>query len=81
MLFADDTSLFSVARKNESRAEVNRDLETALWSSQWKVYFNAEKAEEVIYSTKRNTPLHDPLTMGNVEIYRETEHKHIGMVL
>ena len=45
------------------------------------MHFNADKTEEVIFSTKRNTPLHDPLTLGTDEIERKTEHKHIGMVL
>ena len=81
-LFADDTSLFSVVRNNESSEELIRDLERLrLWSWQWKMHFNAEKTEEVIFSTKRNNPLHHPLELGNVEIDRKKEHKHIGMVL
>ena len=45
------------------------------------MHFNADKTEEVISSTKRNKPLHDPLTLGTDDIERKTEHKHIGMVL
>ena len=45
------------------------------------MHFNADKTEEVIFSTKRSKPLHDPLTLGTEEIERKTEHKHIGMVL
>ena len=49
-LFADDTSLFSVVRNNESSEELIRDLERLrLWSWQWKMHFNAEKTEEVIF--------------------------------
>ena len=81
-LFADDTSLFSVVRNDRSTEELNRDLELLrLWSWQWKMYFNADKTEEVIFSTKRDKPLHDPLTLGTDDIDRKMEHKHIGIVL
>ena len=81
-LFADDTSLFSVVRNDRSSEELNRDLERLrLWSWQWKMHFNTDKTEEVIFSTKRNKPLHDPLTLGTDDIERKTEHKYIGMVL
>ena len=45
------------------------------------MHFNAEKTEEVIFSTKRNIPLHDSLQPGNGDIARKTMHKHIGMIL
>ena len=81
-LFADDTSIFSVVRSDRSSEELNRDLERfRLWSWQWKMHFNADKTKEVIFSTKRDKPLHDPLTLGTDDIERKTEHKHIGMVL
>ena len=81
-LFADDTSIFSVVRNDRSSEDLNRDLERLrLWSWQWKMRFNADKTEEVVFSTKRNVPYHDPLKLGNDEIDRKTEHKHIGVVL
>ena len=81
-LFADDTSLFSVVRNDRSTEELNSDLELLrLWSWQWKMHFNADKTEEVIFSTKRDKPLHNPLTLGTDDIDREMEHKHIGIVL
>ena len=81
-LFADDTSLFSVVRNDRSTEELNRDIELLrLWSWQWKMQFNADKTEEVIFSTKRDRPLHDPLTLGTDDIDRKMEHKHIGIVL
>ena len=40
-----------------------------------------KKTEEVIFSTKRYAPLHVPLQLGNFDIDRKLEHKHIGMVL
>ena len=81
-LFADDTSIFSVVRNDRSTEELNRDLERLrLWSWQWKMHFNADKTEEVIFSTKTNMPLHDSLQLGNDEIVRKIEHKHIGTIL
>ena len=59
-LFADDTLLFSVVKgKRETAEDLNRDLErVTLWAWQWKMQFNADKTEEVIFSTKRNKPDH-----------------------
>ena len=62
--------------------ELNRDLEKMrIWAWQWKMQFNADKTEEVIFSTKRARIVHPPLTLGNDEIKRENEHKHLGMIL
>ena len=62
-MFADDTSLFSrVDDPVRSALELNEDLETVkLWAWQWKMHFNAEKTEEVIFSCKRFKPNHPPL--------------------
>ena len=82
-LFADDTSLFQVVRGEARTAlELNRDLERIrLWAWQWKMQFNAQKTEEVIFSTKKVKPQHPPLSLGSEEIVRKTEHKHLGMIL
>ena len=82
-LFADDTSLFSVVENEvDSAVKLNRDLETVrLWAWQWKMEFNVEKTEEVIFSTKRTKPFHPLLSMDNIEISRVNEHKHLGMTL
>ena len=42
---------------------------------------NAEKTEEVIFSTKRKKPNHPALMLGDDEVVRKTEHKHLGMIL
>ena len=82
-LFADDTSLFSVVRgERETAEDLNRDLErVTLWAWQWKMQFNADKTEEVIFSTKRNKPYHPALMLGNDEVSRKNEHKHLGIIL
>ncbi len=43
--------------------------------------FNADKTKEMLFSTKQVKPLHLPLKLGNEEITRESEHKHLGMIL
>ena len=61
-LFADDTSLFTLV-DNEivSAQQLNRDLgKVLLWSWQWKMQFNAEKTEEILFSVKRLPLVHPP---------------------
>ena len=69
-LFADDTSMFSVVKNaSQTSDKLNRDLENArLWAWQWKMQFNADKTEEVIFSTKRLKSPHPPLHLGDEEM-------------
>ena len=55
-LFADDTSLFmKVWDVKEAALDLNRDLtKISLWAQQWKMKFNADKTEEVVFSCKRD---------------------------
>ena len=80
-LFADDTSLYSVVYgESKTAEEVNRDLETVLiWVWQWKMKFNTEKTEEIIFFVKEVKPLHSPLSFGNDHVARMSEHMHLGM--
>ena len=50
-MFADDTPLFSLVRDEGRTAfELNCDRETfRLWAWKWKMQFNSEKTEEVIF--------------------------------
>ena len=82
-LFADDTSLFSVVRnENETALALNSDLEKLrIWAWQWKMKFNADKTEEVVFSCKRNKPVHPILKLGSSDISAKIEHKHLGMIL
>ena len=82
-MFADDTSLYSaVTDENKTAEDLNRDLESVrLWAWQWKMHFNSDKTEKVIFSTKRVKPWHPPLTLGNDVVMRKAEHKHLGMIL
>ena len=82
-LFADDTSLFSaVYDVSKTAQDLERDLERVrIWAWQWKMKFNTEKTEEVIFSAKRVKPEHPPLSFGNDDVVRKSEHKHLGMIL
>ena len=82
-LFADDTSLFSVVKnEHDTGLDMNYDLEKIrMWAWQWKMLFNADKIEEVIFSWKRAKPHHPILKLGNEEVKTSSEHKHLGMIL
>ena len=82
-LFADDTSLFTTVQdENVAALDLNRDLEKFnLWAWQWKMQFNADKTEEVIFSCKRNNPIHPGLKLGEEVIASKLEHKHLGVIL
>ena len=82
-MFADDTSLFSVVYDEATTAQqLNRDLERVrLWAWQWKMEFNATKTQEVIFSAKRIKPHHPNLFLGDTEVERKSEHKHLGLIL
>ena len=43
--------------------------------------FNADKTEEVIFSSKRLKPTHPSLFLGGKEVTGKEEHKHLGMLL
>ncbi len=43
--------------------------------------FNTDKTEEVVFSTKLARIFHPPLVLGNDQIKKEDEHKHLGMIL
>ena len=81
-LFADDTSLFTVAENETVSAQnMNRDLEKiSLWAWQWKMHFNADKTDELLFSVKKLRPVHPPLRLGNEEITSKTE-PYLGMIL
>ena len=58
-LFADDTSLFTVAREaNEAAEHMNHDLQLITqWANDWRMSFNPDpqkQAVELLFSRKRN---------------------------
>ena len=81
--FADDTSIFSVVKdKDEATESLNQDLERVrLWKWQWKMQFNCDKTEELIFSVKRSKIEHLSLKMGLDVVIRKDENKHLGLIL
>ena len=58
------------------------DLEKVrFWAWQWKMHFNTDKTEEVIFSCKRFKPSHPPQSLGTDRIVAKPEHKHLGLTL
>ena len=62
-LFADDTSLFSVAHDlNTSASDINNDLKLISdWAFQWKMSFNpdpGQQAQEIIFNRKKMKSSH-----------------------
>ncbi len=51
-----------------------------IWAWQWKMKFDIEKTEEVVFSPKRVKPEHTPLSFGNDDVARKSEHKHLSMI-
>ena len=82
-LFADDTFLLSVVYdESKTAAELVRDLERVRnWAWQWRMKFDNEKAEEVSFSAKRAKPIYLPLSFGDDDVVRKSEHNYLGMIL
>ena len=79
---SDDTSLFTVVYDVDIAAnKPNRDLEIiSTWAYQWKMQFNPDK-NKVIFSQKKNTPVHPSLFFNGSEVVIKAEHRHLGMIL
>ena len=85
-LFADDTSLFSVAYDTQTSANnLNKDLKLINnWAFQWKMNFNPDptkQAHEVIFSRKTKEIYHPPLVFNNTNISQSSSQKHLGVIL
>ena len=82
-MFADSTSLFKVVDDVGRSADVlNTDIDKVqLWAWQWKMQFNANKTEEVVFSCKKVKPYHPQALLGTNLIKKESHHKHLGMQL
>ena len=85
-LFADDSSLFVKVRDVvETQSQLMDDLDTITnWARQWKMEFNPDitkQAIEVIFSHKKNKPVHPPLSFNGIPVKRETHTEHLGVIL
>ena len=85
-LFADDTSLFTVAREpGEAANHMNHDLGLIRqWAQDWRMSFNPDpqkQAVEVLFSRKRSEIDHQVILFNNIPVTKVDEHKHIGIIL
>ena len=85
-LFADDTSIFSVAQdRNESAADLNHELDLIKhWAHDWRMSFNpqpANQAVEVIFSNKNFPVDHPSIFFNDIAVMKVDEYKHLGVVL
>jgi len=85
-LFADDTSLFTVVKDiNESANILNDDLlSISKWAYNWKMLFNPDPTKpalEVLFSRKKKSQVHPPLSLNNIPVERTSFQKHLGVLL
>ena len=83
-IFADDTSLFSVATDPFiCTRNLNRDLgRIAEWAHQWKMSFNPDpnkQTGEVCFSTKSTLTNLPRLSFNGIDISSKDVHKHLGL--
>ena len=85
-LFADDTSLFTLAfDENISAHNLNNDLiKIQEWAFLWKMQFNSDPLKQevqVIFSAKKVKTNHPPIYFNEKAVVAKTEHKHLGFIL
>ena len=85
-LFADDTSLFTIAKdKNESANALNNDLFLiSKWTFNWKMLFNPDPhkpAQEVLFSRKKKVSIHIVISFNNMQVEKASYQKHFGLFL
>ena len=85
-LFADDTSLFTIVKdKNERANTLNNDLLLiSKWAYNWKMLFNpgpSKPAQEVLFSRKKKTQIHSTISFNKIQVERASHHKHLGILL
>ena len=80
IIFADDTSLFSIFA-----FELNSDLNVIEnWAYEWKMLVNPDPNKQAIgmfYTRKRVDQSHPPLFFDNVPVGSVSDHKHLGTIL
>ena len=85
-LFADDTSLFTVAYDEIASAnQLNRGLKIIFeWAYQWKMQFirdTNKQAVQINFSQKRNKSIHPSLILNEAPVVMKDEQKHLSMIL
>ena len=84
-LFADDTSLFKIVKRNQmvkAVAEINSDLsKLEEWCNQWLVCANPTKTVFMLFSSKSVPSAVPPIYFGTSELKQVPNHKHLGLTL
>ena len=79
LIFADDTSLLATGKNTKITAAIlNCDLNSiSEWAKKWKVNFNADKSEEIIFS---NVSLHNsvPIILNGEQVKRGSRSQASG---
>ena len=78
--------LFSIVKGPVTSAnDLNHDLDMIYqWAYQWKMEFNPDPIKqetEVIFSCKKNSVNHPPLTFTGDAVVKVNEQKHLGLTL
>ena len=77
------TLLTVVYDENIAAEQLNRYLKIiAEWVYQWKMQFNPDltkQAIQVIFSQKRDEPIHPPIYFNESEVAIKQEQKHLGI--
>src|SRR6201987_3103507 len=86
VLFADDSSLFAVIDKRESRDTVARSLcddlaSLSRWAEQWQVVFNGDKFPLLTISRKNDCSLNGPVFYGGMPIVESEALKILGVTI
>ena len=79
-LFADDTSLMSIGGSwTEVERALKMDLKTLdSWSKTWRLTFNLEKSEYIMFCDRKSTQM--DIVLGGVTLSSVATHKHLGIV-
>ena len=85
-LFADDTSLYTIAKdKNESAYIINNDLlQISNWTYNWKMFFNPDPnkpTQGVLVSRKNKVQVHPTINLSNIQVEGTSYQKHLGILL
>jgi hypothetical protein len=82
-LYADDTSLLDIVDDPiQTAIKLNDDLELInMWTKKWLVKINPDKTKSMIFSVKRQKPLHPQLKYDNKIIESVNNQKNWGVTL
>jgi hypothetical protein len=81
-LFADDSCLFQEVSSPVQTAQVlNNDLSTIQsWSDKWLVTMNLSKTKTMVFSLKKDKPVHPVLKLDDKVIEEVCAHHHLGLL-